>query len=368
MVIGIDASRAFLTKRTGIEEYSFQVIKQLRTLLSPEDEVILYVRKKISVKNWRLKMLSPEISFDLPEHWRVRALWAPRFWTQLALSLEMLLHRPEVLFVPAHTVPMIHPKKTVVTVHGLEYEFCPESYSWWERFYMRWSIRRSVKWASQVIAVSENTKRDLIHLYQVPEEKIVVIYEGIGEPQLPNQDLEVPDEPYFLFVGRLEERKNVAGIIAAFELFSAKSKQPYQLVLAGKPGYGYKKIKKQIAKSKYRERIVETGYISEEAKWELLKRATVFVFPSFYEGFGLPVLEAQQVGTPVITSTTSSLPEVAGEGALLVEPTATKRLARALQTLVMDETKRTGIIDEATRNASRFSWAHCAREVASLLR
>ena len=180
MKIGIDASRAFLKKRTGIEEYSYQVIKHLRDVLSRDAEVVLYVRKKLAIKNWQLTICTPDIDFELPPNWRVKGLWAPRFWTQVRLSIEMLLHRPEVLFVPAHTVPIIHPKQTIVTIHGLEYEFVPESYSWYERIYMRFSIRNSVRWAEKVIAVSENTKHDLVRLYGVSKEKINVVYEGVN--------------------------------------------------------------------------------------------------------------------------------------------------------------------------------------------
>ena len=165
MIIGIDASRAFLWNRTGIEEYAYQVISHLRDPLRAE-RVVLYVRHG----------QGPD--FELPESWEVRALRAPRFWTHIRLSIEMLLHRPDVLFVPAHTVPLIHGKKSVVTVHGLEYEFSPESYSRWERFYMRAVIRFSCTAAETVIAVSENTKRDLMRLYGTPEEKIRVVYEG----------------------------------------------------------------------------------------------------------------------------------------------------------------------------------------------
>lgn len=170
MRIGIDASRAFLLKPTGIEQYSYQVIRHLRDVFQDEN-VVLYVRKKILWKQGRWQWALPTINFELPPRWRVKGLWSPRLWTQARLSLEMLIAPPNVLFVPAHTVPIVHPSRTVVTIHGLEYEFSPESYGFWERIYLRWSIRHSVRVASTVIAVSENTKRDLMRLYRVPEKK-----------------------------------------------------------------------------------------------------------------------------------------------------------------------------------------------------
>lgn len=367
MKIGIDASRAFLKKRTGIEEYSYQVIKHLRDVLSKDAEVVLYVRKKLAIKNWQLKICTPDIDFELPPNWRVKGLWAPRLWTQVRLSIEMLLHRPEVLFVPAHTVPIIHPKQTIVTIHGLEYEFVPESYSWYERIYMRFSIRNSVRWAEKVIAVSENTKHDLVRLYGVSKEKINVVYEGVNWYQGLDAKYSMLDTKYFLFIGRVEERKNVIRIIEAFELFKQQTNLSHKLVLAGKPGYGYEKIRDKIRGTTYRRDIAELGYIEEGEKWELLKWAEALMFPSLYEGFGLPVLEAQMVGTPVITSNTSSLPEIAGKGALLVDPLSAEALSDALRQIVMDKELRAGIIDKATQNVDRFSWAHCAQEVAQIL-
>ncbi len=369
MTIGIDASRAFLKNRTGIEEYSYQIIRHLRNEIHLDTEVILYVRKNLVWENGRWKVKNQKVDFELPKNWKVKGLWAPRFWTQIRLSFEMLFHPVDSLFIPAHTVPVIHPKHTVVTIHGLEYEFSPESYSWYERFYMRFSIRNSVRWAGQVIAVSENTKRDLMRLYQVPQEKISVIYEGFQKSEVtPDSSGQNNQAPYFLFIGRVEERKNVVRIIEAFGIFKQKTGLSHKLVLAGKPGYGYERIKYQVSSIKYREDVVELGYVDEKTKWELLKKAESLLFPSLYEGFGLPILEAQAVGTPVITSNTSSLPEIAGKGALLVDPLDSRALAQAMERVVADKEFRAGIIDKATQNVGRFSWCQCAENIAKFLR
>ncbi|MDD5490157.1 MAG: glycosyltransferase, partial [Candidatus Moranbacteria bacterium] len=266
MIIGIDASRAFQKNKTGIEEYSFQVIKHLRDLLKDEPsfakasegkQVVLYCNPATNIK--------PD--FSLPENWRVKNLRAPIFWTQARLSTEMIFHPVDVLFISAHTVPIIHParnasrlqkiliwafshlyllseeaikmhsdaggpKNTVVTIHGLEYEFCPKAYSFWQRFYMRFVIKNSCRWAKTIIAVSENTKSDLISKYNVDEKKIKVIYEGYSEynfqfpnpnfqqnskSQIKNTKYQILNTRYLLFVGRLEERKNIIGIVRAFE-------------------------------------------------------------------------------------------------------------------------------------------------------
>src|SRR6185369_10493089 len=248
MTIGIDASRAFLKRRTGIEEYAYQTIKHLRDVVPSSLRVILYVRRKIIWKNNALSFEYPQIDFSLPENWEVRGIWAPRFWTQIGLSLEMFRKAPDALFVPAHTVPLIHPKKTIVTIHGLEYEFCKEAYSFWERAYMHHSIRFSCKAAEKIICVSQNTKKDVMAVYSVPEEKITVIYEGYeNNHQSPIINHQSPDTPYLLFIGRLEERKNIVRIIEAFEILKEKYAIPHQLVIVGKPGYGYDRIQEKVA-------------------------------------------------------------------------------------------------------------------------
>lgn len=376
MRIGIDASRAFLKCRTGIEEYSYQTIKHLRSVISETDTVILYVRKEIGIKNGKIHITIPHIDFDLPNNWRVKALFAPRFWTQIRLSLEMFLFPPDVLFIPAHTVPFIHPKRTIVTIHGLEYEFCKESYALLERLYMRLSIRFSCSVACSVICVSENTKKDVMHFYDVEESKIHIIYEGYEEKYSTSSIEEsgldmkcaIRNTPYILFIGRLEERKNVVRIIEAFEILKETYRIPHELILVGKPGYGYEKIQKKKEESKERSLIRELGYVSEEEKWMLLKGAGIFLFPSLYEGFGIPILEAQSVSVPIVTSSISSLPEVGGKGAFYVNPYETMSIVRGIHTLLSNEEVKNGILEEAMKNVRFFRWDICADKIYRVMR
>ncbi len=428
MFIGIDASRAFLKNRTGIEEYSYQIIKHLRNKLADQQtRVVLYLRPNQAV------------DFDLPENWKIKIIKWPRFWTQLGLSLELLLRPVDALLVPAHTVPIIHParnasplfnnaviwwirkffnseedwnyahslagvsKNTIVVVHGLEYEFCPQAYSWAARLYMRWTIKKSCKWASKIISVSKNTKRDLMRLYDVPEEKITVIYEGyeenfeflisnsesnIDKKTLKSNVLEFPSEliskgptefneqnsKFLLFIGRIEQRKNIGNIVKAFEILKEKYDIQHKLVLAGRPGYGYADIRQEILNSKFKEDIYELGYISEQKKWELLKKAEVFLFPTQYEGFGIPILEAQSVSCPVVASDNSSIPEVVCDcdevsscdelSALLVDHKDPQDISKNIYRLLSEEDLKNAIITKGLKNIRRFSWDKCANEIA----
>jgi glycosyltransferase involved in cell wall biosynthesis len=358
MKIGIDGSRAFLKKRTGIEEYSYQVIKNLRDKLD-QHFVVLYLRPKQIV------------DFSLPKNWQIKKIKFPRLWTQVGLSLQLFFDPVNVLFVPAHTVPLFHPRKTVVTIHGLEYEIMPEAYSLWERIYMRFSIKNSCRWVEKIISVSKNTKQDLIRLYDIPQEKIMVIHEGYEE-KIDREKIKIKEEfermkPYLLFIGRLEKRKNIEGIIAAFEFFKQKNKTNYKLVLGGKFGYGEYEIRKRLEKSEYKKDIILLGFVSEEEKWQLFKQAGIFLFPTFYEGFGIPILEAQSFGLPVITSNCSSFLEVSEGSAFLVDPNETEMIGKAIGMLVSNEALRDDIIKKGNENIKRFSWEKCSQQIAMIL-
>ncbi len=310
------------------------------------------------------------------------------FWTQAGLSLEMLFHPVDVLFIPAHTVPIVHAKKTIVTIHGLEYEFCPQAYSFWERLYMKVSIKKSCRWASRIISVSENTKKDLMKLYGVAENKIKVIYEGCNnnfEFRISNFEsnqndknskiktlefhskFKIQNSKFLLFLGRIEERKNIGNIIKAFEILKEKYEIPHKLVLAGKQGFGFEKIQNKIQETRYNNQIISLGFVSEQEKWELLKKAEVFVFPTQYEGFGIPILEAQSVGCPLVASSNSSIVEVAESSALLVNPQSPEEIAEAIYKIISNQPFKKDLIEKGHENVQRFSWEKCAREVRAIL-
>lgn len=383
MKIGIDASRAFLDKKTGIEEYSLQIISELRKHFS-KGEVTLFVRRGQKEK------VEKESLFELPENWQIREIPMLYFWTQLGLAFEILFHPVDVLFVPAHTVPFIHPAKTVVTVHGLEYEHCPESYSWRGYRFHRFFIKKSCLWASGIIAVSKNTKKDLGRLYGIAKDKISVVYNGydyesleknaaeekkttdynwadVKEISMHSESAKEKLEKFVLFVGRLDQRKNIIGIIEAFEILKEKHGYEGNLVLAGKFGHGADQIRRKILASAWRKGIVCLGYVRESQKWQLLKQADVFLFPSFCEGFGIPILEAQISGLPVVTSNYGPMDEVVGDKNVLADPKNPEEIADLAQKLISEREFREKVISRGFENAKRFSWEKSGKEVAGVL-
>ncbi|MFA6437457.1 MAG: glycosyltransferase family 1 protein [Candidatus Paceibacterota bacterium] len=418
-MIVIAAKNAFLKNRTGIEEYTFQLVNNLRKI-EKKEEIFIYTNKI-------------EEKVDFPLNFHLKIIHFPILWTQIGLSLQMIKWRLTTLsvrslwrrrindsrfttklFIPAHVIPLIHPKHTIVTIHGLEYEYFPQYYSWFSRKYLRLSTRYATKHAFKIITVSENTKQDLIKLYKCPSEKIEVIWHGVV--QIKSEKLKVKSQsakfkinkPYFLYLGRIELKKNVVGIVGAFKKFKIQESQivnrkslianrnkpqniSYKLILAGGRGYGYQNIKYQISniKKNVRKDIIFTDHVSGDEKWQLLRNAEALVFPSFYEGFGLPILEAQSVGIPVITSKRSSMEEITtlnresltpclpagmvnresqkAQSALLVDPNKPGEIADAMREIVNDSKLRDELIRLGYENAKRFSWKKTARKTLDVL-
>ena len=359
MKIAIDASRAFLDKKTGIEEYVFQLVKNLQNDLA-DHEVILYLRIGGEEK---LKKV-----FKIPEKWEVKEIPFKYFWTQIGMAWEFLTNSPDVLFVPAHTIPWIHPKNSVVTIHGLEYEHCPESYSLYSRWFHRFFIKKSCKWAKKIIAISENTKNDLIEVYGIDAKKIEKVYNGFTEIVNTKKTFKKRKKKYLLFLGRIEQRKNIERIVKAFEILKASKVYDGQLVLAGKAGHGFQKIKKTIDEIEFSKDVIMKGYVNDEERCSLIKNADIFLFPSLSEGFGLPILEAQSVKTPVITSDKGPMDEVAGDKNLLVNPYEVESIVKVSKDILNNSQKSKKIVENGLKNIERFSWEKCGKETSEILK
>ncbi len=363
MIIGIDASRATAVRRTGTENYSLHLIRELLAL----EEAHCF----------RLYFNQAPFPGLLPEGAEQRVIGFPRLWTHFRLSAEMLTHPPDLLFVPSHVLPLIHPRRSVVTIHDLGYHYYPEAHTVFQNIYLRWSTRYNARAATRVVADSEATKRDLTHYYRIPEERIRVVYPGRDESLVPIVEPGAHarvracyglSDPYLLYVGTLHPRKNLVRLVQAFAIFLRSSLSPnLQLVLAGQKGWLYDEVLTQVRKLGLTERVVLTGYVPDADLPVLLSGALAFVFPSLYEGFGLPMLEAMACETPVVCSNVSSLPEVAGEAALLVDPLDTESLVNAIGQIVTDEGLRRTLVERGLRQMQYFSWGRCAREILQIL-
>ena len=366
MLIGIDASRATGARRTGTETYSLRLIHALLALPSPH-RFRLYTNGAPPAG----------LFWDglAPANVELRSIPFPRLWTHLRLSAEMLLQPPDVLFVPAHVLPLLHPRRSVVTVHDLGYLYYPEAHRPADRRYLAWSTAWNARRAALTLADSEATRNDLVRAYHVDPARVRVVYLGVGEATAARPPLRGAGEeepriacPYFLYIGTLQPRKNLERVVAAFARLAALPElDGVQLVLTGRRGWLYDSLFAQVNALGLAGRVLFPGYVAEGDLPALYAGALAFVFPSLYEGFGLPVLEAHAYGVPVLTANNSSLPEVAGDAALLVDPHDVDAIADAMYRLATDAALRQDLIRKGLENVKRFSWEKCARETLAVL-
>lgn len=370
MIIGIDASRANAERRTGTEWYSFHLIQDLKRYDVPGLEVVLYSKEALRD--------GLEV---LPEGWSSRILgWPlPRFWNQGRLSLELLRRKVDLFFQPTHTLPLIRPKRIVATLHDIGFERLPQLYTRAELRYHRHSAKLAVKRANRILTVSDFSRREILDRYKLPEERVTAIPLGYDaaryRPDIPQAERDAAlrrhrlSKPFFLYVGRIEAKKNIANLVHAFSIFKGWRGvgDPVRLFLAGSEGHGAEAVKKEIAARGIGDFVMLPGYVPEEDLPALMAAADAVLLPSWYEGFGLPVIQAQACGAPVIASSAGSLPEVAGPAALFVSPDAPEEMARAMKEIASASTLRARLVELGFENAKNYSWKETGRRTMNVL-
>jgi glycosyltransferase involved in cell wall biosynthesis len=363
--IAVDASRATVAHRTGTENYALQLIRAL-VALPGDQRFTLYFRDR-----------PPDGLLPTAPNVTQRIIPFKRLWTHLRFAMGLWRDRPDVTFVPAHSLPLFFPGPAVVTVHDLGFRFFPQAHPWPERTYLELTTRFSARRAARILADSAATRDDLTGAYGVDPARVEVVYPGVeglsraDEPAIfrARKKYAIP-EHYLLFVGTLQPRKNIRRLVEAFALYlETTGDSETVLVLAGKTGWlidPERDIFGQLALDQ-RRRVVVTGYVADADIAALYSGARGLVFPSLYEGFGFPVLEAMHCGTPVLCSNTSSLPELAGDAALLVDPNDARALAVGMTTLVGDEARRGELIERGYRQAASFTWQRAAQATLNTL-
>lgn len=364
MKIGIDASRYSHPEATGVEWYSWHIINGLVEVVPKDDEIILYSKYPLKVNGAKTKML-----------------FGKRLWTLRVLSKEMRKNPPDVLFVPSHVLPLFLPKRSVITIHDVAFRYLRKSYSIVQYNYLNWSTKFAVKRATKIIVPSAATKNDLISQFGCAEEKIEVIHHGFIPPKVTQKEIDAvfeksevfryfeisKDLSYILFVGRLEKKKNLIRLVEAFAKISKKH-GTFKLVLAGKRGVGFDDLIKTITRLGILEKIIIPGYVNEDEKAALYNYCDIFAFPSLYEGFGLPILEAFHYEKPVLTSHVSCLPEIAGDAACYVDPYDSELIAMGLEKLITDKKYAKNLIDLGRERVKLFDWEDAAKKTMNVLK
>ncbi len=355
MVIGVDGNEANVQKRVGVSFYCLNLLHYFKKKSNEKIRFIVYLKKK------PLGDLPKESKYFKYEFVRGKFLWS-----QLFLPLNLFLKRKiNVFFSPAHYTPKFCPVPKIVTIHDLSFLYYPEDFLKKDLYKLVNWTKQSIQQSKKILAVSQTTKKDILKEYGVDENKVEVIYNGY------EKDIKIPggvnkfkssfNKPYILYVGTLQPRKNIISLIHAFAKFN-QIYPDFELTIAGKKGWMYKHIFKQVVDLGLDKDIFFTDYISDQQLAFLYKNAFCFVLPSFYEGFGIPILEAMSFGCPVISSFASSLPEIGGDACLYFDPKISDDLKDKLIELKENNHLRKTLIDKGKLRVKNFSWKTCAEQ------
>lgn len=372
MVIGIDASRISDTQSTGTERYAREVTSALLSL-APQHQYRLYARSD--------RLTIPQAMAQQHPHVTVTTVQPRRLWTHIGLAREIALRPPDALFVPAHVLPwsqaVWRTTRSIVTIHDVGYRHFPSAHPLRQRLYLHISTALTARYASGLAVDSMSTLHDLDRFYGVPEHKMRVAYPGLMMPMEASCDdmrtvrekWQLGESIYALYVGTLQPRKNLRRLLAAWgEVIGVwRGEAAPVLVIAGARGWGGEDLQAEAQALGIARHVRFTRYVSDRDKAALLRGARVLAFPSLHEGFGLPVLEAQAVGVPVVCSNTAALPEAAGDAALLIDPLDTAAISRALLSALTDDVVHARLMQAGFNNVRQFTWERCAQVVLDLL-
>ena len=379
MRIAIDLRCLADGRRTGVEEYATGLLRALFEE-DKENEFILFYNAWNGElpEDFAWMQSYPNVSvkrFRIPNKLLNGLLWYMR-WPKL----DVLCGGADIFFMPnLNFVAVSDEAKLVVVAHDLSFEAYPETFSVKRRiWHLLVNFRGLCQRAALLIAVSHSTKQDIMSYYHVPEQKIVVIQSGLvkefarigrNDPELlrVKEKYHLPYR-YILFLGTFEPRKNIRAIVQAYEAYrqSMAEKECMPLLLAGSPGWKSEEIFREIEASPFRPDIRSLGFIADEDKHALYNLATLFVYPSFYEGFGFPPLEAMACGVPTIVSRNSSFPEIVGDAAIMVDPYQPDELYRAMSAILSDHSFAERLSRAGEHQAKKYTWERTARELSKM--
>lgn len=360
-VIGIDV-HSIGQRQTGNETYMRNLVEQLSLMSLPWEFIFYHTLPAAQVDNAR---------------WRgaVRQVVPAPPLLRIPFGFPRVLKRDRVSLAHfQYVAPPLCPCPTVVMVHDISYEYFPEYFNPLQRLRMRTLIPNSARRAAAVLTVSEFSRRDIIERYAIDPERVLVTHNGVS-PQfsrLPPEQAEAGTahlgiaRPFILAVSDLQPRKNLRRLIRAYSRLRRSGQCEHELVLVGQLGFRGHEVREEAERMGVGSQVRQTGYVSQDELVGLYNRADVFVYPSLFEGFGLPVIEAMACGAPVLTSNTSALPEVAGDAAVTVDPHDEEAIGDGLARLLNDRTLRDRLRTAGYQQARRFDWRVTAERTAAV--
>lgn len=372
MHIGIDA-HAIGAQQGGNETYIRNLIRALAAL-DADNRYTIYLANAQAAAEWQNGFVAQHPNFSV----RLLPPPTPLVRVPVFLTYELRRRPVDVLHVQ-YTAPPFCPAPVVATIHDLAFEHLPETFTRRGSLQLKLTVRRTARRAARIATVSEYSRQDLLRTYRLAPEKVVTTYNGIephftAQPRAADEAAQVRQRfgiarGFLLAVGSLQPRKNLERLIRTYARL--RREQPDfapQLVIVGRKLWLAESIFAEVSRQPWASDVILTGYVGDDDLPALYRTASAFVYPSLFEGFGLPPLEAMACGTPVITSNISSLPEVAGSAALLIDPLNEQELAAALQRILNDQPLRARLRAEGVRQAAKFTWRDAAEKTLQLYR
>lgn len=375
MIIGIDGNEANVSRRVGVSEFAYELLQQFANL---EIRHFDYTQRKKLKFEIFLKDRPMSDFPNVSENWQYKVFGPKKLWTQLALPAHLLLSKskPDIFFTPSHYAPRFSPCPTVISIMDVAYAHYPQLFAKKDLYQLEQWTKYSVKKASAIITISEASKRDILKTYTLSEDKVSVVYPGIKPMQgltphiYPTQELQRKfgiKEKYLLFVSTLQPRKNIVRLIEAFSRLKETKDHKLQLVIVGKKGWLYEEILAAPDQFAVSQDVLFLDFVSNDELAVLYQHAQAFVFPSLYEGFGLPILEAMKYGCPVITSNVSSMPEAGGDAAEYVDPLDVEDITKKIEKVLSDGSLRKEMIAKGKKQIEKFSWEKAGKETLEVL-
>ncbi|MDP1619741.1 MAG: glycosyltransferase family 1 protein [Candidatus Moranbacteria bacterium] len=384
MRIGIDVRCLTQGRNTGVEEYTFNLLTNLFRLDTRNEYVLFFNSFRSEAIDFSWLKEFPNVSLK-------RFAWPNKllnflFWYLDWPKIDKMIGGADVFFMPNIIFGSVSRKtKLILTIHDLSFARYPETFSWKRRL---WHVfinpQKMCRRADRIIAVSDSSAQDVAKLFRVKQEKIRMIHSGLSDKfkvlDRNNGELVRVKEKYglpykfILFLGTIEPRKNITAIIAAYNQLQKDATDTNQeeiakhrLVIAGSDGWLSGDIFAEIKASKYRDKIIVAKFISEEDKEFVINLASLFVYPSVFEGFGFPPLEAMACGVPVVTSNNSSLSEIIGNGGIMVDPHKPDELCRAMKEIITDNGLRDSLVGKGLARARNFNWLKTTEEFLKMI-
>lgn len=377
MTIGINGNEANVDHRVGVGQYAFELLSELS-------------KSKANPPAWGLKskiyLSSPPLQ-DLPSptaSWQYEVFGPRKLWTLTGLQKKLVADHPDVLFTPSHYAPLYLPCPSVISIMDMSFERFPQYFKKKDLFQLKYWTWVSAMQAKKILTISQFSKKEICEIYGFPKDRVVVTYPGFDKERfhdgVKSQKLKIKNtiqkykisQPYLLYVGTLQPRKNLVRLVQAF---SALSADRYTLVLAGmvdegRGGWMYREIFEEVRKLGLGDKVKFTGYVPDEEVPYLLSGSLAYVLPSLYEGFGIPPVEAMATGVPVVVSKISCLSEICGQAAVYIDdPTSVSSIKSALEKILsLKATERDRRIEFGLQWVKRYNWEITARQTLDVLK